>query len=239
MTTPTIGPVLAVHGLTRRFGHLTALSNVDLAVAAGSRHALIGPNGAGKTTLLHLIAGTLHPSSGRITFHDRDITRLPAHRRARLGIGRAFQTPAALTTLSVADNLIAGAWPHTRHPHRPGRRYRALAERTTALLDAIGLADHAQRSAADLSHGQRRLLDIAVALAAQPTLLLLDEPAAGLAGDDIHRLATAIRCLPSGTTVIMVEHHLDLVGQLCDTVTTLIDGHHHATSATTSDVVGG
>src|SRR5436190_2510190 len=117
--TRTADPVLQLHHLTRRFGDLAALSNVDIAVAAGSRHALIGSNGAGKTTLLQLVAGTLRPTSGTVIFRGQDITGLPTWRRARLGIGRAFQTPATLPTLTVTDNVIAGGWPHPTRPRRP------------------------------------------------------------------------------------------------------------------------
>jgi branched-chain amino acid transport system ATP-binding protein len=226
MTGPT-QPLLVGHDLTRRFGTLTALSHVDIKVMPGSRHALIGPNGAGKTTLLRLIAGTLRPTTGRITFQGSDITRLPAHRRAQQGIGYAFQTPTGLPGHTVIDNLIAGAWPHT--PPRPGR-YRRLAEYYAGLMEITGGAENAWRRAGDLSHGQRRQLDITVALTGPPTLLLLDEPAAGLADQDIDHLTDLIQGLPATTTVLMVEHHLDLVAGLCDTVTTLTDGHHTTTT---------
>jgi branched-chain amino acid transport system ATP-binding protein len=221
-------PLLSAHGLTRRFGPLLAVDHVDLDLAAGDRHALIGPNGAGKTTLLNLLAGTTRPSAGRLA--GRDITGTRPGRRARLGIGRTFQTPAVLDSLTALDNLVVAAWRHTgTHALWRPARHRELARRGLHRLDEFGLANHAHTPARALSHGQRRLLDIAVALAAKPAVLLLDEPAAGLADHDLTRLLDALRRLPAHTAVLLVEHNQDLVTALAQTVTVL---HHGRVLAT-------
>lgn len=251
--TTLVQPVLTVTGLTHTYGALTVLDDVDMEVGAGSRHALVGANGAGKTTLLQLIAGTTPVQTGQIRWRGTNITTRPAWRRARLGIGRSFQTPGVMASLTVADNLTATAWPHlpTTHAWRPGARRRQLAEPVARLLDLIGLTAHADTLAGQLAHGQRLLLDLGAALAtclpdldpahdhiAGPAgecrLLLLDEPTAGLDDRDITRLHNLLDGLPACTTVLIVEHHLDLVARWCDTVTTL-----HAGKATTTRIGGG
>ena len=217
-------PLLSACGLTRRFGSLLAVDHVNLALAAGDRHALIGPNGAGKTTLLNLLAGTARPTAGRVILAGRDITRTTPARRARLGIGRTFQTPAVLESLTALDNLVVAAWRHTgTHAGWRPARHRELACRGLHRLDEFGLGDQAHTPAGELSHGQRRLLEIAVALAANPAVLLLDEPAAGLAEDDLTLLLDALHRLPGQTAVLLVEHNQDLVTALARTVTVL---HH-------------
>jgi branched-chain amino acid transport system ATP-binding protein len=213
-------PILRVSGLRRVFAGVAAIDGVTLTLAAGERHALIGPNGAGKTTLLNLIAGTVRADAGTVCWHGVDITRRgPAH-RARAGIARTFQAPTVVPTLSTRDNLVLGAWPHVRRP-----RYGQLRARATDHLRRLGLADQAETPAAALSHGQRRLLDIGVALAGGPRLLLLDEPAAGLdGGGDLDRLLCLLAELPAGMTVLLVEHHLDVVAAVASTVTLLDRG---------------
>lgn len=223
-------PILHATGLRRVFGAHTAVHDVTLSIHAGQRHALIGPNGAGKTTLLNLLAGTLHPTAGSITWLGHDITRRGPVYRAQAGIGRSFQTPTALPSLSTVDNLILAAWPHPPHtPRWPPARRRHLYTAALEQLDALGLADQATTPAGALGHGQRRLLDIAMALAGKPRLLLLDEPAAGLDDTDIGRLLRLLAALPASTAVLLVEHHLDLVATVADTVTLL----HHGRVAIT------
>ena len=238
MTTPPLAtplpatPLLSARGLTRRFGPLLAVDHVDLTLAAGDRHALIGPNGAGKTTLLNLLAGTARPDAGRVLLDGRDITRTPPARRARLGIGRTFQTPAVLDSLTALDNLVVAAWRHagTHRMWRPAQ-HRELTRRALHQLDRFGLGDHAATAAGALSHGQRRLLEIAVAVVAKPAVLLLDEPAAGLADHDLTLLLDALHQLPKQAAVLLVEHNQDLVTALADTVTVL---HHGRVLATGS-----
>jgi len=212
--------VLVVENLGRRYGELAALDGVGLRVEAGARHALIGPNGAGKSTLLNLIAGGLRPTAGRIHFAGRDVTRLAPARRARLGIGRTHQHPAVWSTLSAVDNvLVAGRRPW-------GRLRRGGKERARELLAAVGLAPAAGTPAGALSHGQRRQLELAMALAGEPRLLLLDEPAAGLAPPEVELLAGLLAALPQTVAVLLVEHHLDLVYGFADRVTVLHSGKH-------------
>ncbi len=222
--------LLSASRLHRRFGHLWALAGVDLELAPGARHAVIGPNGAGKTTLLNLIAGTVRPSSGRILLDGDDITATSAARRSRLGIARTFQTPALCASLSALDNLILGAWRHARPTAgqwRPGR-YRRLAVRCLRQLDRLGIGHLADHPVHTLSHGQRRLLEIAVALAAHPRLLLLDEPAAGLSDSDLPHLVTCLRRLPAAVTVLLVEHDQALVAAVAEVVTVLHHGQRLA-----------
>jgi branched-chain amino acid transport system ATP-binding protein len=226
-----MNPLLHLSRLSLSFGHLTAVAGVDLCLVPGARHAVIGPNGAGKTTLLNLIAGTLRPDSGRIRFQGRDITTTSAAHRSRAGIARTFQTPALCATLTTLDNVILGAWRHTGRatgalrPHR----YRRLASRCRDQLDGLGIAALAPQPVHTLSHGQRRLVEIAVALAARPRLLLLDEPAAGLATADLPHLVSCLRELPAEVAVLLVEHHQQLVHTVADGVTVL---HHGTTIAT-------
>jgi ABC-type branched-subunit amino acid transport system ATPase component len=215
--------LLSATGLRYTYRRLAAVDGIDLHLTPGARHALIGPNGAGKTTVLHLLAGTLRPSGGRIYFNCRDITRTDSVRRSRLGIGRSFQTPALLDSLSTVDNLVLAAWRHTGVSGWAPARYRQLARRALDDLDALGLADQARQPAGALPHGQRRLLDIAVALAGAPRLLLLDEPAAGLDDADLRRLQAVLRALPPRCAVVLVEHNLDLVAAIADRVSVL---HH-------------
>lgn len=223
--------LLSVRHLTRRFGRLAAVDGLDLEVADNARHAVIGPNGAGKTTLLNLIAGTIRPTGGRISFAGRDVTATGPARRARSGIARTFQAPALADSLTGLDNVVLGAWRHSGA--RAGRvgpgRHRRLATRCLHLLDQLGIPEVAYRPAGTLAHGQRRLLEIGAALAARPRLLLLDEPAAGLTDADLPRLLSCLRQLSGQVTVMLVEHHMDVVSAVAETVTVL---HHGQVLAT-------
>ncbi|TXL90916.1 ABC transporter ATP-binding protein [Streptomyces sp. IB2014 016-6] len=227
VSTPATAPVLDLKNLVRRYGSLTAVDDVSLRLPAGARHAVIGPNGAGKTTLLNLIAGTDRPDHGTIALSGTDITRTATAKRSRLGIARSFQQPSVIGELTVLDNIVLAGWRH--HPLRGGAwrrpsRYRQHAESAERHLEAVGLADSAHRPAADLSHGQRRMLDLAAALAGDPRLMLLDEPAAGLTDGDIGRLLTILHGLPDTVAVILVEHHVEVVAELAETVTVLAAG---------------
>ena len=222
--------VLRTAGLTRRYGTLTAVDRVDLSLHAGARHAVIGPNGAGKTTLLHLLAGTLRPTAGRMELAGRDITRTVPAARAQRGIARTFQTPALLDSLSALDNLVVAAWRRCGiHGRMPVGRHRELAARCLHHLDTMGLAAVADQNAGALAHGQRRLLEIAVAVAGRPSVLLLDEPAAGLADTDLDQLVTVLHSLPAEVAVLLVEHDQDLVASIATTVTVLHHGRILAT----------
>ncbi|MGW1995527.1 ABC transporter ATP-binding protein [Embleya sp. NPDC001921] len=207
------------------------MDGLDLTVRRGARHALLGPNGAGKSTVLGMVAGAIPVTSGSIVFAGRDITRLPPARRSRLGIARAFQQPAVVPSLSVLDNVTLAAWRHSRVTGTAWRptRYRALAGEAATHLETVGLTDRADEIAGELSHGSRRLLDIAMALAGHPKLLLLDEPAAGLTDTDIERLAAVLKALPAEVTMVLVEHNFALVREVTDTVTVLASGQLLAT----------
>jgi branched-chain amino acid transport system ATP-binding protein len=206
MSTPDL---LTTHEVRRRFGRLDAVDGVSITLPAGARRALIGPNGAGKTTLLNLLAGALKPTGGRIHFDGRDVTRLGSVRRARRGIGRTHQHPAVWPTLSAMDNVavVTGRGSGTRE-----------------MLEKVGLADAAKTVAGSLAHGQRRQLELAIALAGRPRLLLLDEPAAGLTPSEVDTLASLLAALPDTVSVLLVEHHLDLVYAFADSVTVLQAG---------------
>jgi branched-chain amino acid transport system ATP-binding protein len=218
--------LLTITNLSHRFGDLAALDGIDLRVAEGDRHAIVGANGAGKTTLLALIAGTVRPpTAGRIELAGRDITRVGPAGRARAGIARTFQTPQLIGSRSALDNLVLAAWRHSARGAGWSRgRYRRLADRGREALDELGLAGRAEQPANTLAHGQRRLLELGVALAARPWLLLLDEPAAGLTAHDREQLVFALRRLPQPVAVLLVDHDLPLAAALDPTVTVLQDG---------------
>jgi branched-chain amino acid transport system ATP-binding protein len=214
--------ILSCTGLARAFGALRAVDGVDLALPAGARHALIGPNGAGKSTLFQLLAGGLRPTAGRVWLDGRDVTALSDARRARLGIGQTFQHASLFLSMTVADNVTLAAQraqgrPWSPVPHRPP----ALREHVEQRLADVGLLDRRADPVAALSHGECRQLELAVALANAPRVLLLDEPAAGLSPAETERLAALIQQLPAELTLLFVEHDLDLVFRLATRVTVL------------------
>lgn len=208
-------------GVRRTFGALRAVDGVDLTVARGARHALIGPNGAGKSTLFRLLAGGTPVTEGRVWLDGRDVTAAAEARRARLGLGQTFQHSSLFRTLTVAENVALAL--QRRHgrpwlpvPHRPRWAYR-IGE----LLALVGIADRARDRVAALSYAECRLLEIAVALAAEPRVLLMDEPAAGMSAASTERLMAVVRGLPADLTLLFVEHDLDLVFGLATEITVL------------------
>jgi branched-chain amino acid transport system ATP-binding protein len=225
--------LLRLAGLTRRYAGLVAVDGVDMEVASGEVHAVIGPNGAGKTTLFNMISGIVPPSAGGVSFGGADITRLPADRRARLGMARTFQNIRVFGAMTVLENVLTGL------QARPGpglaaiilrlpafrRDERAAVARARAALDFVGLADRAGERAAGLAYGDQRRLEIARALAPEPRLLLLDEPAAGMNPAETEALAALVRRIrANGTTVLVVEHDMGFVMGLSDRVTVLSFG---------------
>lgn len=235
MTHPHPRPVLHVERIGRVYGGVQALRDVTLDVAVGARHALIGANGAGKSTLLNLIAGTSRPTGGRIVFDGRDITPLRPAGRARLGIGRTWQHPALFAHLPVAAHMLIALTGTAGSDHGHGRRRREVDARARVLLEQAGLGAYADSVAGTLPYGLRRRVELAVALAARPRLLLLDEPSAGLAPEEITALADTLRALPPDVTVLLADHHLTLVFDLATTITVLHHGAHLTTG--TSDAV--
>ena len=222
--------LLETLALSRRFGGLTAVDAVDFAVERGAIHGLIGPNGAGKTTLLNLIAGALPASRGTMRFAGADITRWDAARRAHAGIRRTFQNLKLFAEMTALGNAALGLHAGTRAgifaalAKTPAQRReeRAIEETARRALEFVGLSAHAHIVAAKLPYGHRRLLEIARAIVAQPALLLLDEPAAGLNQTEAGNLSALIRRIRGeGTTIVLVEHHMDVVMTVCDTVTVL------------------
>ncbi|MEU8007226.1 ATP-binding cassette domain-containing protein [Catellatospora sp. NPDC049111] len=211
-------PLLDLSGVIRRYGSLTALGRLNLTVTAGQRLAITGPNGAGKSTLLGLIDGTIAATSGKVHYDGIDITAWSTHRRARAGIARVFQHPHVSARHTVLGNILLGVHRH----HRTGTRVlplspaaaRLLRELALDLADQTGLRAVATHLAGHLSYGHRRQLDLAMALACRPRLLLLDEPTAGLSPDETARLTTLLAALPDTLTVLIVEHDADVVARI-------------------------
>ncbi|MFF2042564.1 ABC transporter ATP-binding protein [Kitasatospora sp. NPDC058170] len=224
---------LTARGVVRRYGGIAAVAGVDLSAPPGRITALIGPNGAGKSTLFDCLAGTARPDAGRVLLGGRDVTRLAAHARVRLGLARTFQQIAVFPTLSVADNVRIGA--EQQRGRSRGRDVRAVeadTARALALLDLRGLA---AQPAGDQPTGVLRLVELARALAGGPRVLLLDEPAAGLDTVQTSRLAAVLRGLADrGMALLLVEHDVDLVAELADTVYAMADGHVVASGPTAS-----
>jgi branched-chain amino acid transport system ATP-binding protein len=234
--------LLETRGVTRRFGGLLAVDAVDLVVRRGSVHGLIGPNGAGKTTLLNLVAGVYRVSAGVLRFDAQDITQHSTAARARAGIRRIFQNLKLFGEMTALENVAIGLHAQTRagffdavlSTPRHRREERSIREQSMAVLHFVGLADIAHARASALAYGHRRLLEIARAIVARPTLLLLDEPAAGLNVTEAAHVSELIaRIRDDGTTVILVEHHMDVVMRISDEITVLNYGRKlaHGTPA--------
>jgi branched-chain amino acid transport system ATP-binding protein len=233
--TPAGPPVLSVEGVTKDFGPVRAVDDLTLAVAAGERRAVIGPNGAGKTTLFNLIGGQLAPTRGRVRLLGEDVTGWPVHARARAGLARTFQATNLLPELSVRENVLLAVAAHLpaarRSPWRPLGRVAEVADGSEALLADWGLADVADEPVAALAHGQQRVLEVVLALAAEPRILLLDEPTAGLTSAEAQRMVGIVAALPADLTLLIIEHDMDVAFALADTVHVLADGRMLATGS--------
>jgi branched-chain amino acid transport system ATP-binding protein len=218
---------LAVEGISRNFGGLRALDRIDLGVEAGERLALIGPNGAGKTTFFNIVTGLLAPSTGRIALFDHDVTALKPHRRARLGLGRTFQITTLFPDLSVLDSVLLAVQAHDPARfalHRPRSAYRHLFERAEALLGEWELAGRRDVPTRELSYGEQRQLELVLALAGRPRVLLLDEPTAGLSPAETGSVAAIIARLPRDISLLLIEHDMDVALELADRVIVLFQG---------------
>lgn len=224
---PAGSPILSATGLTMEFRGFVAVNAVDLTIREGAIHALIGPNGAGKTTVFNLLTKFLTPTRGRIVFRGQDITHYSPADVARLGLVRSFQISAVFAHLSVLDNVRVAL---QRPQHlatqfwRSDRVLSSLDARAMELIAAVGLEGYARSVAGELSYGRKRALELATTMALEPDLMLLDEPMAGMAHEDIHQIAELIRRVARGRTVVMVEHNLSVVSDLCDRVTVLQRG---------------
>ncbi|WP_291296305.1 ABC transporter ATP-binding protein [Elioraea sp.] len=219
-------PALSLRNVSRRFGALQAVRDVSFDVMPGERRAVLGPNGAGKTTLFNTICGDFPPSAGSISLFGRDIASASAHERTRLGIGRTYQTSLLFNGLTVLDNLfiaVRGLMPNRFSFLRPRRDDTAMAKART-LADRFGLAPLVAEKVVNLSHGQRRQLEIGMALAGDPKLLMLDEPAAGLSPGDRPGLLAMLHALPRSVTLILIEHDMDIALPAADIVTVMKDG---------------
>ena len=218
-------PLLRTERLTKAFGALTAVNEVTIEVAAGSLHTVIGPNGAGKTTFFNLLTGQYAPTSGRIVFDGRDIAGTPPHGVAHLGISRSFQRTSIFPTLSIVDNVWLAAFARQESwrglAWRRADRYPALAERAMTVLEEVGLGAKAGEPARAISHGEQRQLELAIALAATPRLLLLDEPAAGLSPDETQKMVALVRKLKGRYTIILIEHKIDVVMTISDRISVM------------------
>jgi branched-chain amino acid transport system ATP-binding protein len=218
---------LEVKELAKVFGGLRALDGVSLSVPQGERRVLIGPNGAGKTTLFHCVTGTLKPSTGRVALFGRDVTRLAEHRRTALGMGRTFQITNLFGELSLMENLSLALLGTERRKwvmHRPLERFGDVRAQALAGLHAVGLGDRGAELARNVSYGERRQLELALALNTRPKLLLLDEPCAGLSPSERQRIFAMVRELPRDITLVMIEHDMDVALGLADRVTVMNRG---------------
>jgi branched-chain amino acid transport system ATP-binding protein len=227
-------PLLQVENLAKRFEGIVATDNIVLNVAAGELHAIIGPNGAGKTTLIAQIGGQLVPDTGRIRFAGSDITTLPTYRRSRLGLARSFQITSLFLDLSVLDNVALAVQAHAGHSFRFWRDARletGLREPARAALQRVGLSDRADLPASALSHGEHRQIELAMALAGSPRMLLLDEPMAGLGPEESARMVDMLRALKKELTILLVEHDMEAVFALADRITVLVYGRVIASGA--------
>jgi len=217
--------LLKTENLTKDFGALTAVNRVSLEVQPGSLHSIIGPNGAGKTTLFNLLTGQLAPTSGRIVFDGRDITGTPPHRIAHLGIARSFQRTNVFPALSLLDNVWVAAFARGRtwrgFAWRRTEHYPEVIEWARAALRDVGLEDKATQPAREISHGEQRQLELAIALAAAPRLLLLDEPAAGLSPDEMQRMVALVRGLKGRYTIVLIEHKMDIIMGVSDRISVM------------------
>ena len=219
--TPT---ALQTRGLTKDFRGFRAVDEVDLEVRSGHVHALVGPNGAGKTTLFNLLTGFLKPTSGSITLQGEDVTGLPPERIARRGVARSFQITSLFDQMLVRQHVELALQGTTSLGYRFWRSAVALDQfrpRAMELLDQVGLTDHAEIPAGELAYGRKRALELALALALDPTVLLLDEPTAGMGMEDVGRTIELVERVRAGRTVVLVEHNMNVVGTLADRVTVL------------------
>ena len=223
-----IGPACALEvvGLTKRFGGLTAVDNVSLRLASGRLNAIIGPNGAGKTTLFNLVTGELRPDDGSIRVHDLDITGLPPHKIVSAGVSRTLQIKSVFGNLTVADNVRAAVMANEkiRSFFRPLHSYTAVNRRVDELIAEVGLYEYRDRKASTLSYGDIALLELALALANKPKLLLLDEPVCGMGPEETERAVDIIRRVARNTDVVIIEHDMEVVFSIADHIVVMAQG---------------
>ena len=216
--------ILKTENLTKSFGALTAVNGISLSVEAGSLHSIIGPNGAGKTTLFNLLTGTFAPTSGKILFDQKDITGTPAHGIAHLGLARSYQRTTVFPSFSLFDNAWISAFSTSSRSGlawRNAGEYPEAEERARLALKDVGLAEKSKQLAREISHGEQRQLELAIALAAAPRVLLLDEPAAGLSPDETRRMVALVRALKGRYTIVLIEHKMDIIMSVSDRISVM------------------
>jgi branched-chain amino acid transport system ATP-binding protein len=226
--------VLSLASLSKRFGGVVAVDRVTLDVAAGAVHALIGPNGAGKTTLIHLISGTLASDAGEIRFQDADFTKAKPHDRVRAGLARSYQITSIFRRFSVLDNLALAVQARSGSSFSFWKRLKketALFDEARDIASQVGLGEKAGFTAATLAHGEQRALEVGLALATRPKLVLLDEPMAGMGPEESKRMIELIERIRAGVTVLLVEHDMDAVFRLADRISVMVDGRLIATDS--------
>jgi branched-chain amino acid transport system ATP-binding protein len=226
--------LLRTEGLSKTFGGVVATDNLDLTVRHGEAHAVIGPNGAGKTTLIAQLAGELAPSAGRIWFDGQDITGLPAHARVHIGIARSFQITNLLPSFTVAENVQVALRPRRAHSFvflRDAVGDRELEREVRAMLELVGLGDRADALARELAHGEQRQLELAMALASAPRLLLLDEPMAGIGHAEAPGMIELLLRIKQSCALLLIEHDMDAVFRIADRITVLVGGRAIASGA--------
>ena len=217
--------ILETQELTKAFGALTAVNGVSLGVEAGTLHSIIGPNGAGKTKLFNLLTGTFPPTSGRILLDGRDITGTPAHRVAHLGLARSYQRTSVFPAFSLLENVWVAAFATGRSwrglAWRKTERYAEVTARARQALADVGLGGKADAPAREISHGEQRQLELAIALAAAPRVLLLDEPAAGLSPEETRKMVALVRSLKGRYTIVLIEHKMDIIMSVSDRISVM------------------
>jgi branched-chain amino acid transport system ATP-binding protein len=226
--------MLEVEALTKQFGGLRAVSDVQLSVHVGQVHVVIGPNGAGKSTLINMLSGDLVPTAGRVTLDGRDVTGMPADRISRMGVGRSYQKTNIFQGFTVLENCRLAAQSRAPHPWRLLRRFDRYPETLALARRAIALAELEGREdvvAATLSHGEQRQLEIALSLATDPRVLLLDEPLAGMGAEESQRMVRLINKLKEGHAILLVEHDIDAVFAVADVLTVMLEGRVLASGA--------
>ena len=226
--------MLSLRSLSKRFGGVVAVDGVTLELAAGEVHALIGPNGAGKTTLIHQIAGSLPVDAGQIVFLGKDITRLPAHQRVAAGLARSYQITSIFRRFSVLDNLALAVQARSGSSFsfwRPVAKESSLFDEARAIASQVGLLERTAFLAASLSHGEQRALEVGLALATRPKLVLLDEPMAGMGPEESRRMIALISRIRTEVTVLLVEHDMDAVFRLADRISVMVNGRLIATGS--------
>ncbi|VAV96730.1 ABC transporter, ATP-binding protein 1 (cluster 4, leucine/isoleucine/valine/benzoate) [hydrothermal vent metagenome] len=227
-------PVLEICNLSKQFGGVKACDNVSLSITENEIHAIIGPNGAGKTTLVSQLSGGLQPDSGMVRFNGRDITSLPAYKRSAIGLARSFQITSLIMSMSVLDNVALGVQARDGHSFKfwkPARSVTKLRDRALEILQQIDLAEKAHSTVSALSHGERRQVEIAVALAGDPILLLLDEPMAGMGASESAKMVEILKRMKGEKTIVLIEHDMDVVFALADRISVLVYGRIIATGS--------